>query len=58
MLFNLKDDIGEQHDLAETMPEKTAELRRMLHAWRSEIGAKMPEGTPREDYHVWKERTQ
>ncbi|MBN1505942.1 MAG: sulfatase, partial [Sedimentisphaerales bacterium] len=56
-LYNLKDDIGERHDLAETMPEKAAELRRMLHAWRSEVGAKMPEGEPREDYKVWQERT-
>jgi arylsulfatase A-like enzyme len=56
-LYNLKDDIGERHDLAGTMPEKAAELRQTLHAWRSEVGAKMPEGKPREDYKVWQERT-
>ncbi len=56
-LYNLKDDLGERHDLAATMPDKAAELRRMLHAWRGEVGAKMPEGEPREDYKIWREAT-
>jgi len=54
-LYNLKDDLGEQNDLAASMPDKAAELRRMLHAWRNEVGAKMPEGEPREDYKIWRE---
>ena len=54
-LYNLKDDLGEQNDLAASMPDKGAELRRMLHAWRNEVGAKMPEGEPREDYKIWRE---
>jgi len=41
-LFNLKDDIGEQHDLSEEKPELTAKLRKMLHDWRKESGSQMP----------------
>ena len=45
-LFNLKDDIGEQNDLSKSMPEKTAELRDKLHAWRESVQAQMPEPNP------------
>ena len=41
-LFNLRDDIGEQKNLAKAQPAKVAELRAMLHTWRKEVGAKMP----------------
>jgi arylsulfatase A-like enzyme len=41
-LYNLKDDIGETHNLAEKAPEKAAELLKMLHDWRKEIKAPMP----------------
>ena len=41
-LYNLRDDIGETKNLAETMPEKAAELRARLVAWRKEVGAPMP----------------
>jgi arylsulfatase A-like enzyme len=54
-LYNLKEDIGEENDLAASLPDKVAELRRMLHAWRNEVGAKMPEGGPREDYKIWRQ---
>jgi arylsulfatase A-like enzyme len=47
-LYNLKDDVGEQHDRAKEMPEKAAELRDRLHAWRQAVGAQMP--TPNPDY--------
>ena len=47
-LYNLSDDIGEQHDLARTLPEKADELRARLHAWRTRVGAQMP--TPNPDY--------
>jgi arylsulfatase A-like enzyme len=56
-LYNLKDDLGERHDLAATIPQKATELRQMLRAWRSAVGAKMPEGEPREDYQIWREAT-
>jgi arylsulfatase A-like enzyme len=45
-LYNLRADLGEQNDLATKMPDKVAELRRMLHQWRSEVGARMPTPNP------------
>jgi arylsulfatase A-like enzyme len=47
-LYDLADDIGEQADLAAKVPEKAAELRDRLHAWRKSVGAQMP--TPNPDY--------
>jgi hypothetical protein len=41
-LYNLKDDIGETRNLADSEPEKARELHEKLVAWRKEIGAKMP----------------
>jgi arylsulfatase A-like enzyme len=41
-LYNLKNDISEKHNLAEKMPQKTAELREMLHSWRKSVNARMP----------------
>ena len=41
-LFNLKNDPGEQNDLARKQEEKAKELTARLHAWRKEVGAKMP----------------
>jgi arylsulfatase A len=48
-LYNLKDDIGEQHNLAVQMPEKVEQLRNRLHAWRQEVGAQMPTRNPNYD---------
>ncbi len=45
-LFNLRDDLGEQHDLSRTKPKKAAELRTMLHAWRASVTAAMPQDNP------------
>ncbi len=45
-LYNLRDDLGEKQDLSATMPEKAAQLRRMLHQWRSDVGAAMPTANP------------
>lgn len=47
-LYNLADDLGEQNDLAEIMPDKVAELRTKLHTWRKQVGAQMP--TPNPEY--------
>ena len=41
-LYNLREDLGERNDLAAKMPEKAAELRRMLHAWRARWGRDAP----------------
>ncbi|MCB1120287.1 MAG: sulfatase [Verrucomicrobiae bacterium] len=45
-LFNLREDIGEQNDLAATMPEKARELKEQLHRWRESVDAEMPELNP------------
>ena len=41
-LYNLKDDIGEQNNLVDTMPEKAAELHTLLLDWRKEVNAPVP----------------
>jgi arylsulfatase A-like enzyme len=45
-LFNLKDDPQESHDLAETQPERVAELSKQLANWRKGVGAKLPQPNP------------
>jgi len=53
-LYNLRDDIGEQNDLAASMPELTEQLQQMLREWREQSGAVMPtehpDYTPENDY--------
>ena len=39
-LYNLKEDIGERHDLAEKHPERVAAMRRRLHEWYRQVDAK------------------
>ena len=41
-LYNLKDDIGEKHNLATANPDKAQELHRKLAQWRQELKAPMP----------------
>jgi arylsulfatase A len=48
-LYNIREDIGEEHDLAALQPQKRDELRARLHAWRKEVSAQMP--TPNPDYN-------
>jgi arylsulfatase A len=45
-LFNLRDDLAEQHDLSISEPEKVNELRQMLHEWREKVGARMMDVNP------------
>ena len=42
-LYNLRDDPGEQHDLASQEPDRAGELHAMLKTWRSDIAAPMPQ---------------
>ncbi len=51
-LYNLKQDPGEQHDLAASEQQRADDLRRRLHAWRESVGAIMP--TPNPDYRTSK----
>ncbi len=46
-LFDLANDIGEQHDISATHPELVKELRNKLHRWRKSVGAKMMPANPR-----------
>jgi arylsulfatase A-like enzyme len=48
-LYNLRDDLGEQNNLAETHPDRVDELRNELHAWLREVGAQMPTPNPNYD---------
>ena len=41
-LYDLEADKGEQKNLAESMPEKVAELKKMLYAWRAKMKAPVP----------------
>ena len=45
-LYDLGADVGEEDDLAEEQPERAAELRDRLDAWRAEVGARMPTPNP------------
>ncbi|HEY2411066.1 MAG TPA: sulfatase [Pirellulaceae bacterium] len=42
-LFNLRDDPGENHNLASDQPDTVAKLRSMLARWRESVGAQMME---------------
>lgn len=41
-LYDLSNDIGEQNDLADKMPEKAENLRKKMHAYIDEQGGKYP----------------
>lgn len=53
-LYNLKDDLSETTNLAPKMPDKAAELRAKLDAWRKAVGAQMP--TPNPNYDPTQEK--
>ena len=58
-LFNLVDDIGETKDLAQAMPEKTAEMVRKLDAYLEKVGAWTMEevyAARAEELEMWIER--
>jgi len=48
-LYDLKSDLGEQHDLAKENPAKAAELTKLLHDWRTQVDAQMPTANPKYD---------
>jgi arylsulfatase A-like enzyme len=47
-LFNLSQDIREEHNMAEFFPDKVAELRNKLELWRVKTNVQMP--IPNPDY--------
>jgi arylsulfatase A-like enzyme len=50
-LYNLRDDIGEERDLAWMEPQLVAELKERLIDWRQRVEAKIPQRNP--DYVPW-----
>ena len=48
-LYNVTDDVAETQDLSAQLPEKAAELLKLLHGWQQDACAKFPEKNP--DYH-------
>jgi arylsulfatase A-like enzyme len=49
-LFNLNDDISEQHNLAAKLPEKAKELQQVMSTWRKQVHAPIPT-TPNPKYN-------
>jgi len=45
-LYNLKDDIGEKHNIAAANPDIVQELHGKLQKWQQDVGAKMPSVNP------------
>ncbi len=43
-LYNLADDISEEHNLAAELPDKVTELQKRSAKWRAEVEASIPEG--------------
>ena len=59
-LYNLKDDIGEEHNLAAQKTALAKKLQQQLASWRKSVGARMP--TPNPEYdperaHEWWNRS-
>jgi arylsulfatase A-like enzyme len=49
-LYDVVNDLGEEHDLADELPEKAAEMKVNLTAWLESSGARMPRPlSPRPD---------
>ncbi|MEX1239571.1 MAG: sulfatase [Cyclobacteriaceae bacterium] len=46
-LFHLGDDLSEEKDLSEKMPEKVVELNKKLMHWLDEAGARLPGENPK-----------
>lgn len=41
-LYDLENDIGETTNLADSLPQKSEELKQLLHEWRNQVDAQMP----------------
>lgn len=50
-LYNLREDVGEEHNLAQEAPQRTERLHRLLLDWRESVEAKLPQPNPE-----WEER--
>ena len=45
-LYNLREDLSEERDLAEIQPEVARRLRPALHEWLARVDAKIPQPNP------------
>jgi len=45
-LYNLAEDMSENNNLADDMPEKVSEMLEELHSWQKEVGAKGMDPNP------------
>jgi arylsulfatase A-like enzyme len=52
-LYNLREDIAEEHDLSGDDTVRTRQLREMLAAWREQVEAKIPQPNP--NFVPWRE---
>jgi arylsulfatase A-like enzyme len=50
-LFNLADDVGEEHNLIEEHPERASALRKQLHEWYKTVDARFLQ--PKEGRQPW-----
>jgi arylsulfatase A len=48
-LYNVREDQGEQHNLASAEPNLVKSLRDQLHRWREDVQAQMPTRNPAYD---------
>ena len=48
-LYDLRNDLSEQHNLAAAKPDRVAKMKLTLQAWRNQVGARMPEPNPNYD---------
>ncbi len=46
-LYNLADDVSEEHNLVAEMPDEVTKLQKRLAKWRAEVGASLPAGQER-----------
>ena len=45
-LYNLRSDLGEMENLAQSRPRLAKRLREKLDAWRKSVDAQLPEANP------------
>ncbi|RME68956.1 MAG: sulfatase, partial [Verrucomicrobia bacterium] len=55
-LYNLREDIGEQHDLAAVEPERVESMRKRMERWFMDTGARFPALDPRFRPAVFREK--
>ncbi|MFW6188977.1 MAG: sulfatase [Planctomycetota bacterium] len=52
-LYNLREDVGEERDLAQEQPERAEHLHGLLVRWREEVEAVVPEENPDFEPDEW-----